>query len=374
MTAHGETAGFEHPLPLECGRALPRFDIAYARYGELNAARDNAVLVLHGLTSDQHAAGVHPTRGRPGWWSTQIGPGKPLDTDHWCVICPNTLGSYGGSSGPASIDPETGRPYGMRFPVVTVADMVEAQTHLADRLGIERFHLVVGGCFGGFQTMEWMARHPDRVARAAVITATPRTTAHNLALWAVIRAAIKSDPNWRSGDYYGGPMPETGMALMAQFGSLFWMSRETYAQKFGLRRVTGDGPAYGFEPEFEVEKFLDQVGARAAGSIDPNALIYLTRAIDYFDMTRGGKDLAAVFARYRSPTLLISYSSDWRYPAAEMQEIAGALEAVGAPYRHVTLESTAGHGGFLFDTEGMAPLLRGFVNDRFHLPAEASVG
>lgn len=361
MIIRSEIVSFDEPLPLECGRELKPFDIAYAQYGQLNAARDNAVLVLHGLTSDQHAAGPSGPSGRPGWWDAVIGPGKTIDTERWCVISPNALGSYGGSSGPSSPDPKTGRPYALRFPIVTIGDIVASQARLADHLGIARFHAVMGGCFGGFQTLEWMARYSDRVGRAIVITATPRTSAHNLALWAVARKAIQSDPNWKRGDYYDGPSPDTGLALTAMFGALFWMSRETYEQKFGLKRITGDAPAYGFEPEFEVENFLESVGRNAAGRIDANALLYLTRAVDYFDMTRGRASLSEVFADYRSPTLLVSYATDWRYPTEEMAEIAAALDGLGAPSRHVTLESPGGHGSFLYDTAGLAPLLGDFL-------------
>jgi len=361
VIVHTETVVFDEPLHLECGRDLHPFEIAYARYGELNAAGDNAILVLHGLTTDQHAAGQSGPQRRPGWWDAVIGPGKAMDTDRWCIICPNALGSYGGSSGPASSDPKTGRPYGMRFPIATIADSVASQVHLADHLGIRRFHGIAGGCFGGFQVLEWMARHGDRVGRAVVITATPRTSAHNLALWSVLRDAIRSDPNWKGGDYYDGPPPDAGLGLMAKFGALFWMNRQTYEQKFGLQHLAGKVPAYGFEPEFEAEAFLENVGRNAAGRMDANSLLYLTRAVDYFDMTRGHGSLRDVFANYRSPTLLVSYAKDWRYPAEEMAEIATVLEAVGAPTHHMTLDSPGGHGSFLYDTAGLTPLLGDFL-------------
>lgn len=362
MKRHRDIAVFDRPLCLDCGKKLPRVDVAYETYGTLNAARDNAVLVLHGLTGTQHAAGTNDDTGRPGWWDAAIGPGKAIDTDRYFVVSPNALGSYGGSTSAASIDPESNRAYGSRFPVVTIADSVESQVWLADELGIEKYHAIAGGCFGGFQALEWMARHPDRVGASIVISATPRTSAHNTALWSVLRAAIRSDANWNGGDYYDGNPPDAGLGLAAQFGALFWMSRNVFEEKFGLRRVAGDTPDYGFEAEYEVEAFLEGVGRNAAGRIDANALIYLTRAIDYFDMSRGHASLADAFACYTAPTLLVSYSNDWRYPAEDMQEIAEALAASGSPCRHETLDSPAGHGGFLYDTERLSPILRNFLD------------
>ncbi len=362
MNRTSDTASFDRPLRLDSGATLKRVDVAYETYGTLNAARDNAVLVLHGLTGTQHAAGPSEETGRPGWWDAAIGPGRAFDTDRYFIVSPNALGSYGGSTSAASPDPATGRPYGSSFPVVTIGDSVESQARLADELGIERFHAVAGGCFGGFMALEWMARHPARVGSAVIISATPRTSAHNTALWSVLRDAIRSDPNWNGGDYYDGPAPDAGLGLAAKFGALFWMSREVFAQKFGLRRVAGDGPDYGFAAEYEVEAFLEGVGTNAAGRIDSNALMYLTRAIDYFDMARGRASLADAFAGYRAPTLLVSYTNDWRYPAGDMQEIADALAANGTFCRHETLDSPAGHGGFLYDTARLEPLLQAFLS------------
>lgn len=356
-----DTVRFGEPLSLESGATLSEFDVAYETYGRLNPARDNAVLVLHGLTGTQHAAGPAASGERPGWWDAAIGPGKAIDTNRYFVVSPNALGSYGGSTSAASHDPKTGKPYGSDFPVVTIGDSVESQARLADTLGIDCFHAIAGGCFGGFQAMEWMARHPSRVGRAIVISATPRTSAHNTALWSVLRAAIRSDPNWNGGDYYDGTPPDAGLGLAAKFGALFWMSREVFETKFGLTRVAGENPRFDFEPEYAVEAFLEGVGQNAAGRIDANALLYLTRAIDYFDMSRGHAFLAEAFAGYSAPTLLVSYTNDWRYPAAEMQEIADVLAVNDTPCRHETLDSPAGHGGFLYDTERLAPLLSAFL-------------
>jgi homoserine O-acetyltransferase len=362
METGGGVEVFERPLPLDCGQRLPGFRVAYATYGSLSPARDNAVLVLHGLTADQHAGGTGPD-GRPGWWSAAIGPGKPIDTDRWFVVCPNALGGWGGSSGPATPDPRTGRPYGMRFPVCSVGDNVAAQAALAGRLGIGRFRAAVGGCFGGFQVYEWMARRPHMLDRAAAITATPRTSAHNTALWSVLRAAIASDPAWAGGDYYDGAGPRAGLELMAKIGALFWFSRETLETKFGRHRLpdADPDPQWGFAPETELEAFFASVGKSAAGRLDANGLLYLTRAIDYFDMARGRR-LAEAFARWRGETLLVAYRSDWRYPAAEMAEVADALAEVGAPCRLEVLDSAAGHGAFLHDMTALGPLLADFLD------------
>lgn len=356
-----DIARFKEPLMLACGKPLPHFEVAYETYGRLNSAKDNAVLVLHGLTGTQHAAGPAETGDRPGWWDAAIGPGKAINTDRYYVVSPNALGSYGGSTSAASLNPETGRAYGSDFPIVTIGDSVESQARLADSLGIESFHALAGGCFGGFQVMEWMARHPARVGRSIVISATPRTSSHNTALWAVLRAAIRSDPNWNGGNYYDGPAPDAGLGLAAMFGALFWMSRDVFEAKFGMRRVSGDAPEYGFEPEYAVEEFLEGVGRNAAGRIDANALLYLTRAIDYFDMSRGHVFLAQAFTDYAAPTLLVSYENDWRYPADDMQEIADALTVNGTSCHHKTLDSPAGHGGFLYDIERLAPLVSDFL-------------
>ncbi|MBM3540824.1 MAG: alpha/beta fold hydrolase, partial [Alphaproteobacteria bacterium] len=210
----------DSPLALECGRTLRGAEIAYESYGRLDARRANAVLVLHGLTADRHAAGgLLASTGRPGWWDAVIGPGKAIDTDRWFVLAPAALGGADGTTGPASVDPETGRPWAMRFPVVTVADMANANAALADALGIRRFAAVVGGCMGGFQVLEWMARHPERLERAIAIGATARTSAHNLGLWSVMRQAIRTDPRWNGGDYYGAAAPDAGVALLAMFGA-----------------------------------------------------------------------------------------------------------------------------------------------------------
>lgn len=346
---------------LRSGARLSAVQIACQTYGHLSQARDNAIVVLHGLTADQHAAGpVRDETGKSGWWDAAIGPGKAIDTDRFFVIVPNVIGGSGGSTGPGSDNPATGRPYGLDFPVVTVADMAQAHLALLDHFGIDRLHGTVGGCLGGFQVMEILAAAPKRAGKAVIISATARTSAHNTALWAVLRAAIRSDPNWRGGDYYGGAAPSDGLGLLAMTGALFWMSREGLEQRFGVVTLTQE-PRYTLEPDFAVEAFLNTVKANAGmGRLDANSLIYLTRAIDYFDLARDAGSLAQALQGVCDPVLLVSYASDWRYPAAEMAEIAEALPA-GTTCDHVELDSPMGHGAFLYQFESLEPVLRRFL-------------
>lgn len=352
------------PLTLECGRTLEPVEIAYEVYGELNAARSNAILVCHGLTSNQHAAGRHQADDlRPGWWDQAIGPGKPIATERWCVIASNVLGG-GASTGPASIDPASGQPYGPDFPVVTVADMVDAQARLLDALGIERLHAAVGGCLGGFQVLTWMSRHPQRLARAVVISATARVAAYTIALWKVMREALALDPDWRGGRYHGQSPPERGVQLMSRIGALIWMEREALEQRCG-NRLIGDGEqlGYGFDPEFEVEALFEKIGRGDVARLDPLALVYLMRAMDYFDLARGRRALADAFEGPPVPTLLVSYRSDWRYPPAEMEKIRQALAQRAWPVTHRTLDSAFGHGAFVYDSEGVGVLMRSFLEE-----------
>jgi len=362
MIVRPQSMTMHTPLSLASGQALPGFTMAYETYGEPSPARDNAILICHGLTATQHAAGRHePSDAKPGWWDAAIGPGKPFDTQRYFVVCANVPGGFGGSTGPAALHPETGKPYGMGFPMLTIGDMVEAQARLADSLGIECFHTIAGGCMGGFQVLEWLQRHPERLARALVISAGPRVSTHTIALWKVLSDAIRSDPAWNRGDYYGGQGPESGMALAARIGSLFWMSREAMAKRFALRTVDGKALSYGFTPDFEVEAFLDNVGRGAGQKIDANSLLYLMRAMSYFNLSRGVPDLAGVFAGVCSRTLLVSYASDWRYPPEETEELARAMAAAGVPVAHRVFDSTFGHGAFIYDFEGLGQAIGEFL-------------
>lgn len=350
-------------LELDCGRQLLNPRIAYEAYGSPNPDASNAVLVCHGLTTTQHAAGLSPVdAGRAGWWDTAIGPGKAIDTSRYWVVCSNVLGGFGGSTGPGTPEPTTGRPYGMRFPLVTVADMVRAQRRLADTLGIARFRAVVGGCLGGFQVLEWLRQAPARVGAAVVISAGPWVSAHTIALWRVLSEAIRMDPAWRDGDYYGHAPPSAGMRLATRVGALFWMTRGEMERRFARRRVSGPGLSYGFDRDFEVEAFLGRVGTGAAERIDANSFLYLMRAMSYFDLGREA-GLDRVFKDVDCPVLLVSYASDWRYPPEETALLARPLRAAGSTVWHHVLDSPFGHGAFVYDFKGLGPLLRAFIED-----------
>ncbi|MFC1834013.1 homoserine O-acetyltransferase [Thermodesulfobacteriota bacterium] len=353
---------FSEPLLLESGRTLDRFEMAYETYGSLNRDKDNAILICHGLTADAHAAGRHAeSESRPGWWDSAIGTGKVFDTERFFVLCSNVLGGCGGSTGPSSPDPDRGIPYGLRFPVVTVGDMVQAQVRLTERLGIQRIHTIVGGCFGGYQVMEWMRTFSHRAANAIVISATPKTSAHTLGLWEVLRQAIMRDPDFNGGDYYGKELPRSGMGLAQMFGVMIWMSRDVMQARFGRKFLNEAGPSYSLEPDFEFQEFLHKVGRGAVGRFDPNSLLYLTKAMDYFDVSSVRESLTQAFSATRCRSLLISYRSDWRYPPGEMESIRTALAENGLAVEHRVLDSDFGHGAFMYDSHGALQVISEFL-------------
>jgi homoserine O-acetyltransferase len=368
------------PLSLECGRVLPGHTVSFETYGTLSAARDNAILVCHSLTKGAHAAGRHaPGDPRLGWWDAAIGPGQALDTDRYFVICAETLAA-GRSTGPASPDPATGRPYGLRFPVVTVRDMVHAQQQLVTRLGIDRLHAVIGGCFGGQQAIEWAIQHPDQVGRAVVITTTPATSAHSIAIFTVMRRLIRGDPAWNGGDYYGESFPSAGLGAAIAAAVPLWMSVEALDARFARRPappataapastpatapITAAGRRYTLDAEFEVESFIARLAAQSGHQLDPNSLMYLTRAVEYFDLEAEYGSLQRALASVSARVLFLSYRKDWRYPAAETDRMHQALLACGGDSRHIVLDSSLGHGAFLFDAAGLAGIVADFLDQR----------
>ncbi|MEW6364712.1 MAG: homoserine O-acetyltransferase [Acidobacteriota bacterium] len=352
-------------LRLDCGRALTEFTIAYETYGELDSGRTNAIFLFHTLSSTHHAAGRHaPGDPKPGWWDAVIGPGKTLDTDRYCIISSNVLGGCAGSTGPGSTNPETGRPYGSRFPAITVGDIVRAQHCLVTALGIRRLHAVMGGCFGGFQALEWMVRYPQMVDRAVLIGTSTRASAHTIARNAVVREAIIMDARWDNGDYYEHEPPLRGMGLAAMIGMLIWMDRGVMESRFGRRRQAHGGYAYGYAPEFDVELFLKNVAEGAMGSMDPNSLLCLTRSMDYFDLESKGSSLPEVFRPVQATTLVISYDSDWRYPPAEGATMVDALKLCDVEARHVVLHSRFGHGAFLQEPRSLIEPVSEFLDAR----------
>jgi homoserine O-acetyltransferase len=386
LVAPPHTLRVEEPLALDCGRVLPEHTVSFETYGTLALARDNAILVCHSLTKGAHAAGRHaPGDPRPGWWDAAIGPGKLLDTNRYFVICAETLAA-GRSTGPASPDPATGRPYGLRFPVVTVRDMVHAQQQLLTRLGIERLHAVIGGCFGGQQAIEWAIEHPGQVGNAVVITTTPATSAHSIAIFAVMRRLIRGDPAWNGGDYYGESPPAAGLGAAIAAAVPLWMSAEAMDARFArrlatptpaspappatpapvspARSATPAGRSYTLEAEFEVESFIARLAAQSVHQLDPNSLMYLTRAVEYFDLEAAYGSLERALSPVSARVLFLSYRKDWRYPAAETDRMHQALRARGADSRHVVLDSGLGHGAFLFDVAGLAGTVADFLGRR----------
>ena len=362
----GGTMTFEEALALDSGRTLPRFDIAYRTYGTLNADRTNAVLVAHALTGDQHALGRHPVTGKPGWWETMIGPGKPIDTDRFFVIVSNVLGGCLGTTGPASSDPakSDGAVYGLDFPVVTIADMVRAQARLVDRLGIDRLFAVVGGSMGGMQVLEWAASYPERVACAVPIATAARHTSQNIAFHEVGRQAVMADPEWRGGDYLRlGTKPRGGLAVARMAAHVTYLSEKALHRKFGRELQDREAKTFGFEADFQIESYLRYQGTTFVDRFDANSYLYLTRAMDYFDLAadHGGK-LADAFARTRARFCVLSFSSDWLFPTEESRLIVHALNAAAAPVSFVEIASDKGHDSFLLDEPEMFAAIRGFVD------------
>ncbi|TPG20796.1 homoserine O-acetyltransferase [Sphingomonas koreensis] len=357
------------PLRLDSGASLAPVEIAYETYGDLDADAGNAILICHALTGDQHVASPHPITGKPGWWTRMIGPGKPIDPARHFIVCANVLGSCMGSSGPASVDPATGKPFGMAFPVITIRDMVRAQAMLLDHLGIQRLQAVVGGSMGGMQALSWPATYPDRVAAAVVIASTARHSAQNIAFHEVGRQAIMADPNWRGGDYYAsGATPTAGLAVARMAAHITYLSEAGLTEKFGrklqARPEHPDGAkTFGFDADFQVESYLRHQGISFTDRFDANAYLYITRAMDYFDLAEehGGK-LAGAFRGTAARFCLISFDTDWLYPTAESRSIVHALNAAGARASFVELSSPYGHDAFLLDSPEMNRVVDGFLS------------
>ncbi|KQM24871.1 MULTISPECIES: homoserine O-acetyltransferase MetX [unclassified Sphingomonas] len=358
-------------LALDGGAMLSSIDIAYETYGTLSPARDNAVLICHALTGDQHVASTHPRTGKPGWWARMVGPGKPIDLNKHFVICSNVLGSCMGSSGPASIDPATGTPYAMRFPVLTIRDMVRAQGMLLDHLGIDRLRAVVGGSMGGMQALSWAATLPERVEAVVVIASTARHSAQNIAFHEVGRQAIMADPDWRGGDYYAdGSPPAAGLSVARMAAHITYLSEAGLTAKFGRKlQARADGQAgaktFGFDADFQVESYLRHQGLAFTDRFDANSYLYITRALDYFDLAEEhGGVLANAFRTTKARFCVVSFDTDWLYPTAESRNIVHALNAAGAPASFVELSSPFGHDAFLLDSPELDRIMRGFLEAR----------
>lgn len=353
----------DQPLNLESGVVFAPLQVAYQTYGALNAAKSNAILICHALTGDQHVANVHPVTAKPGWWEDMIGPGKLMDTDRYFVICANVLGACMGTSGPASRDPATGKPYGLDFPVVTIGDMVKAQEMLVTHLGIDQILCVVGGSMGGMQVLDWTSRFPDRVFSAMPIATAAKHSAQNIAFHEVGRQAVMADPDWRGGRYLDvGARPEKGLAVARMAAHITYLSELALQRKFGRKFQDREAPTFSFDADFQVESYLRYQGATFVERFDANSYLYLTRAMDYFDLAAdfGGK-LANAFARTKTRFCLISFTSDWLFPTADSRQIVHALNAAGASVSFVEIESDKGHDAFLLDEPALLATMRGFL-------------
>ena len=349
-------------MPLDCGEKLGPITLAYETYGRLSPARDNAILIVHALSGDAHAAGWNsPEDRKPGWWDIVIGPGKPFDTTKYFVISSNIIGGCKGSTGPSSINPATGRPYGLAFPMVTVPDMVRAQKALVEHLGIRRLLSASGGSMGGFQVLEWAVRYPECVASAIPVASCARLSAQGIALNEVGRQAIMADPNWRGGEYYGHDPPGAGLAIARMIGHITYLSDKQMHAKFGRRLQDRQRLGFDFKTEFQVESYLRYQGDSFVRRFDANSYLYITKAMDYFDLHGPSGSLLDVFEKIRAEFLVISIASDWLYPTYQSKEIVKALKANGVPTTFMELASDYGHDAFLLPNEHLAGAITGFL-------------
>ena len=364
MIVETQSVTFES-LSLDSGATLAPVDVAYQTYGVLNSPKTNAILILHAFSGDAHAAGISPETGKPGWWDNMIGPGKAFDTNKYFVICSNVLGGCRGTTGPSSLNPATGRPYAMSFPVITISDMVRLQNMLIDHLGIERLLSVSGGSMGGMQALEWAVAYPERVASAIPIAATARHSAQQIAFNEVGRQAIMADPDWAGGDYYGLKPPARGLAVARMVGHITYMSDDSMREKFGRRLRGRDKFGFDFSAEFEVESYLRYRGSQFVDRFDANSYLYITKAMDYFDLTNGHGSLAEALACATARFLLISFTSDWLYPSYQSLEILNALRSRNRDVAYCELSSNYGHDAFLVDIGEQTELVRGFLASTF---------
>ena len=350
-------------LQLESGETFGPITIAYETYGTLCEERDNAVLVCHALSGDAHVAGWREVGDkRPGWWDMLIGPGKALDTDKYFVICANVIGGCSGSTGPASVNPSTGRPWGTTLPMITIADMVNAQALLLDQLRIDRLLAVIGGSMGGMQVLQLAVAHPERVHLAIAMATAARQPTQAIAFNEVGRQAIMADPHWRGGDYYGHKIPRNGLAVARMVGHITYLSDEAMQEKFGRRLRDIRDYSFSFSADFEVESYLRHQGLSFTERFDANTYLYITRAIDYFDIARGYRSLVDAFRETTARFLIMAFSSDWLHPPYQLKEIASALRATHKHVSYYEVDSRYGHDAFLLEREKMEGVISGFLH------------
>lgn len=352
----------EGPLVLENGAVFHSLNIRYESYGQLNEAKSNAILILHAFSGDAHAAGLHSYDDKyPGWWDSMIGPGKPFDTDKYFIICSNCLGGCQGTTGPSSLNPETGKAYGLDFPAITIGDMVKVQKLLIDHLGIDTLLAVAGGSMGGMQALEWAAAYPEAVASAIVLASTARLTAQAIAFHAVGRNAILSDPNWKQGQYADSEVPGRGLAIARMIGHITYLSDESMRNKFG-RRVRGSGKiGIRNDIQFEVESYLEYKGTSFVDRFDAKSYIYLSKAMDYFNLEEKYGSLEKAFEKTNAKFLIVSYSSDWLFPTYQSKEIVVSLMHTDKDVSFTEIAAPYGHDSFLLESRRQAPLIRDFL-------------
>jgi homoserine O-acetyltransferase/O-succinyltransferase len=352
-------------MVLESGARFGPITIAYETYGKLAEDGGNVVLVTHALTGDSHLAGYYQSDDKkPGWWDIMVGPGKGIDTERYFVICANILGGCMGTSGPGSQNPETGRPYGLDFPVVTIADMVRTQKALLDYLGIERILAVVGGSLGGMQVLEWCVRYPQMVSAAIPLATTTRHSALAIAFNEVARQAIMVDPKWQKGNYYGGSKPDLGLAVARMIGHITYLSDESMRQKFGRRLQNKADFSFNFDADFQVESYLRYQGKKFVERFDANAFLYITKAADYFDLQRSHGDgaIVAAFAKTKAAFLVVSFTSDWLYPTYQSRAMVQAMKKNGLDVSFCEIEAQWGHDAFLLPSPRLNDLIKGFLD------------
>jgi len=351
-------------MVLESGASLGPVTIAYETYGSLAPDKSNAVLVLHALSGDSHVAGYYtPEDAKPGWWEFMVGPGKGIDTDRYFVICSNILGSCMGSTGPSSINPAAGKPYGLDFPLLTIGDMVDAQKALLDHLGINSLLAVVGGSIGGMQVLEWSVRYPDMVRAAIPLATTTRHSAMAIAFNEVARQAIMADPNWNNGNYYDGKKPDMGLAVARMIGHVTYLSDEAMHKKFGRRLQDKADFSFNFNADFQVESYLRYQGAKFVERFDANSFLYITKAADYFDLEKmnGTRSAVKSFARATAKFLVVSFTSDWLYPTYQSREMVKAMKKNGLDVSFCEIKADWGHDAFLLPSERLSSLIGGFL-------------
>lgn len=351
-----------HELQLECGRKLGPITLAYETYGQMNAEKSNCILICHALTGDAHAAGYNdPKERKPGWWDNMIGPGKPFDTNKYFIICSNIIGGCKGSTGPGATNPATDKPYGLDFPILTISDMVNVQKALIDSLGIKELMCVVGGSMGGMQVLQWAVAYPDMVRLAIPIATTARLSAQAIAFDAVGRHAIMADPNWNRGNYYGNDIPSRGLGIARMIGHITYMSDKSMHKKYGRDLQDKAEPDYDFVTEFQVESYLEYQGNEFVKRFDANSYLYITKAMDYFDLAEPSGDLRKELSRAKAAFLVVSFSSDWLFPPYMSKEIVSALRRNNIDVSYTEIQSDYGHDAFLLEVDTLSRLIVNFL-------------